>query len=168
MNMAAYEKDLRDLIIKDKIRESLNLYALLYDGPPGKSDRQKWAETCFTKNIILRIYMSDGALDREAHGRDGLLKEFGVGLDTARHAKRHFKQGVVFDELSEDVVKTRTAALAIVSSREHTVPFFRGGGSVPLEAHLMTYHDTWKVEDGLWKKDLSELYYDSGPYGLND
>jgi hypothetical protein len=151
---------------KDKIRSLIDTYSLLVDGGDGKWDRDKWAETFFTKDAVSRAYLWDGSLASEVRGRQtirsGLI--YKDGKSTTK-AKRHFLINVAFDEITPAQVKTRTTAVVIEATRTKadTSPGGMLSGSAPLRTAMLVYHDTWVIEDGAWKKSPCEVYYDTGP-----
>lgn len=146
---------LQKLVVKDEIMEMLARYTLLLDGDNLTRDPAKWGELLFTPDATFQSIGPFGELLNAPGdgliGRATIAKRFG-GAQAGPRLGRHYPVNVVFDEITPTTVRTRST-VAIWSGQ-------RGSEAVVAQSPaLIVYHDTWRKQDGVWKKAKSDLHF---------
>jgi hypothetical protein len=153
------------LVIEDQIRQKWADYTLLLDGDGVSNQSAEWANHLFTKDLKWRWYDADGKLRLALNSRDEEQKPARAGRP--QPSAKHLPITIKFDEIAPDEVKTRSVVVLfnVPASKAEGQPDgvpYAGVAGIPT-ANMVVYHDTWRREDGEWKKAVTILY--SANYG---
>ncbi|MGE4430395.1 MAG: nuclear transport factor 2 family protein [Sphingobium sp.] len=146
------------LLIKEEIRDVVELYPFLVDRDTPSGTRREWAEQIFTPDAVMVARDPDGKILLTIHGRDQILARFGAEEKNPAISSRHLLTNTTFDEVTPDGAKTRTIAVdlsavtAVGATRDRP-------RSTPDRASLFTYRDTWVRTDTGWRKSRSEIQF---------
>lgn len=140
---------------KDEIQEQMARYTILLDGDGFGTQVDAWAKYLFTSNATLRTVGESGEpgsnFSGGLRGRKQIAKAFARTNDGTR-VYRVYPVNTAFDEVTPTRIRTRTGA----------VVWNGAGTSTQIRAQSpsqVVFHDVWVREDGLWKKQSSELRY---------
>jgi hypothetical protein len=150
------------LAAKDDILENWAAFAFLISGDGVTDGRAQWADHTFTSDVKWKWYDATGNLRMEANGIDEMrLPPMGAAHSSFAQVPMTIK----YDEITPTTAKTRTVVMYVnvpkstLKGQPDGVPGFSRG--VPQVA-LGVYHDTWRKENGRWKKSESILYDANG------
>jgi hypothetical protein len=165
------------LLAESAIEGNWASYTLLLDGDGTALRTAEWPELSFTDDFTWGFFDSNG----KQTGHIGMKEAREIGEQEAGPPEvvhrpwKHLPIITKFDEITPSTAKTRTVVVFFVVPKA-SVPQRADGAeglstpAVP-QAGMAVYHDTWRKEQGIWKKSSSALYatncgwFPSGPPG---
>jgi hypothetical protein len=150
-------------------------YSLLLDGDGTSLRTEQWPGLSFTNDFTWDFYDANGKLTSSidmAETREIGLKE-SAHEGVVHRPWKHLPIITKFDEVTPTTAKTRTVVVFLVVPKANVPNRADGveGLSTPAvpQAGMAVYHDSWRKEDGIWKKSSSALFatncgwFPSGP-----
>jgi len=152
------------LIAEQAIEDQWANYTLLLDGDGLALRTAQWPDLSFTDDFKWSFYDQNGKLQSQIdmkQARDIGVKE-APPAGVVQRPWKHLPIITKFDEVTPSTAKTRTVVVffLVAKATAPNIPDGVAGLSTPAvpQAGMAVYHDSWRKEQGFWKKSSSALY----------